>query len=58
MSFLITPDKLAASGHRSPQMLQVYDVLPETVAPSEKADVDNNVDNIFRKYAAENTVTD
>jgi len=41
-------DKLAASGHRSPQMLQVYDVLPATVAPTEKADVDNNVDNIFR----------
>ena len=37
-------DKLAASGHRSPQMLQVYDVLPATVAPTEKADVDN----IFR----------
>jgi len=29
-------------------MLQVYDVLPATVAPTEKADVDNNVDNIFR----------
>jgi len=42
-------DKLAASGHRSPQMLQVYDVLPATVAPTEKADVDNNVDNTFRK---------
>jgi len=44
-------DKLAASGHRSPQMLQIYDVLPATVAPTEKADVDNNVDNIFRKDA-------
>jgi len=32
-------------------MLQIYDVLPATVAPTEKADVDNNVDNIFRKDA-------
>jgi len=51
-------DKLAASGHRSPQMLQIYDVLPATVAPTEKADVDNNVDNIFRKDATKNIVID
>ncbi len=47
-------DKLAASGHRSPQMLQVYDVLPATVAPTEKADVDNNVDNILRNEVTKN----
>jgi hypothetical protein len=51
-------DKLAASGHQSPQMLQIYDVLPATVAPTEKEDVDNNVDNIFRKKATNNPVTD
>ena len=43
-------DKLAASGHRSPKMLQIYDVLPATVAPTEKVDVDN----IFRSEATKN----
>lgn len=51
-------DKLAASGHRSPQMLQIYDVLPATVAPTEKANVDNNVDNIRRKDVMKNSITD
>lgn len=33
-------DKFAASGHRLPQTLQVYEVLPATVAPTESAYVD------------------
>lgn len=41
-------DKLAASGHQYPQLLKVYDVLPATVAPTEKADVVN----IFGKDAS------
>lgn len=44
-------DKLAASGHRSPQMLQIYGVLPATVEPTEKADVDNIRFRVATKYS-------
>ena len=47
-------NKLGASDHLYPPMLQLYDVLPATVAPTETADVDN----MLRNGAPKNLITD